>query len=238
MRAALISDLHGNMTAVRALEADLARRGIHAVWCLGDVVGKGPNSHLSFDWAVRSCEFILRGNWDEGIGLRQFKRDAFYYEQLGEARMAALLNFPLEKQVVISGRKIRLIHGRPVMERLQFIKDPWETLQPLLLPDYDMLIYADCHRPGLRSVTGQIVNIGSVGNALGLPVVQYVILEGEPGEAPGPLDLTFVTLPYDNQAAVAEAMAQPGLPDLDAFVRELKTGVYSRKKGSFNKEAI
>ena len=35
---------------------------------------------------------------------------------------------------------------------------------------------------------------------------------------------------------MTEALAQPGLPDLEAFVRELRTGVYSRKKGSFNKE--
>lgn len=236
MKIALVSDLHGNMTAVRALEKDLARRQIHTIWCLGDVVGKGPNSHQTFDWAVRHCEFILRGNWDEGIGLREFKRDGFYYEQLGEARMAALLNFPVEKRVVVSGRRIRLIHGRPVMDRLQHIQDPWETLLPLLKPDFDLVIYGDCHRQGLRTITGQIANIGSVGNALGMPLVQYGILEGEAGETPGPLDLTFVTLPYDNQAAVAETLAQPLLPDGDAFVAELKTGVYSRKKGSFSKK--
>ncbi len=236
MKIALVSDLHGNMTAVKALEEDLARRGIDAIWCLGDVVGKGPNSHLTFDWAIRHCAFILRGNWDEGIGLREFKRDGFYYEQLGEARMAALLNFPLEKHVMVSGRWIRLIHGRPVMPRLQYIQDPRDTLLPLLEPDFDLMIYGDCHRQGLRTISGQVANIGSVGNALGIPMVQYAILEGEMGETLAPLDLTYVTLPYDNQAAVAETLAQPGLPDGDAFIVELTTGVYSRKKGSFKKK--
>jgi len=236
VKIALVSDLHGNMTAVNALEEDLNRRGVDTVWCLGDVVGKGPNSHLTFDWAIRRCEFILRGNWDEGIGLRQFKRDGFYYEQLGEARMAALLNFPLEKRVTLSGRRIRLIHGRPVMEKLYYIQDSRDIWLPFLGEDTDLLIYGDCHRQGMRTLSGQVVNIGSVGNAMGVPLIQYALLEGEPGDGPAPLDITFVTLPYDREQAVTEALAQPGLPDLEAFVRELRTGVYSRKKGSFNKE--
>jgi predicted phosphodiesterase len=236
VRIALVSDLHGNMTAVRALENDLTGRGITDIWCLGDVVGKGSNSHLTFDWAIRNCAFILRGNWDEGIGLRQFQRDGFYYEQLGEARMAALLNFPLEKHVIFSGRRIRLIHGRPVMPQLQYIFDPREALLPLLEPDFDMVIYGDCHRPGLRTISGQIANIGSVGNGLGLPMVQYAILEGEMGEKPVPMALSFITVPYDKEAAVAETRAQPGLPDAEAFMAEIRTGVYSRKKGSFRKE--
>ncbi|MDD4080521.1 MAG: metallophosphoesterase family protein [Eubacteriales bacterium] len=236
MKIALVSDLHGNMTAVRALEEDLDRRQVDTIWCLGDIVGKGPNSHLTFDWAIRHCEFILRGNWDEGIGLREFKRDGFYYSQLGEARMAALLNFQLEKLVMLSGRRIRLIHGRPIMDKLYYIQDPKELWVPLLGEGTDLLIYADCHRQGLRTLTGQVANIGSVGNAMGVPLAQYAILEGESGESPAPLDLTFVTLPYNKEEAVAEALAQPDLPDLDAYINELRTGVYSRKKGSFVKK--
>lgn len=239
MRIALVSDLHGNMTAVRALEKDLARRGADAVWCLGDIVGKGPNSHLTFDWAVKHCALILRGNWDEGIALRKFRRDVFYYEQLGEERMAALLRFPLEKRLTMSGRKIRLIHGRPVMEGLQYIQDPAESLLPLLAPDTDLVIYGDCHRQGLRTLSGQIANIGSVGDALGVPMVQYAVLEGDMGETPAPLELRFITLPYDNEAAAAEALAQPGLPDRMAFVNELRTGVYSRgSRSSCKKEEL
>ena len=236
VKIALVSDLHGNMTAVRALEKDLDRRHVDAVWCLGDIVGKGPNSHMTFDWAIRHCEMILRGNWDEGIGLRQFKRDGFYYRQLGEARMAALLNFPLEKRVMLSGRRVRLIHGRPVMDRLYYIQDSRELWLPLLGEDTDLLVYGDCHRQGMRTLTAQIANIGSVGNAMGVPLVQYSILAGVPGKGSAPLDLVFVTLPYDREEAVAEALAQPGLPDLDDYIRELRTGVYSRKKGSFGKK--
>ena len=64
---ALVADLHGNLPAVEALDQDLRRRGIENIWCLGDVVGKGPNSPETMDWALARCQVLLRGNWDEGI---------------------------------------------------------------------------------------------------------------------------------------------------------------------------
>ena len=227
MRLALVSDLHGNMTAVRALEADLARRGADETWCLGDLVGKGPSSDLTFDWAFANCAFILGGNWDYGIGRKEFPRDAFYHRQLGEARLARLASLPRERHLTIAGRRIRFIHGRPVMKRLLNIQDSREDLAELLEPAFDMLVYGDCHRQGLRTLGGQIMNIGSVGNALGVPMVQYAILEGEAGDKPGPLEVRMVTLPYDNGAAAKEALSQPGLPDPDAYVTEILTGVYA-----------
>ncbi len=43
-RVVLIADLHGNLPALEALEQDLNRRGLKEIWCLGDIVGKGPSS--------------------------------------------------------------------------------------------------------------------------------------------------------------------------------------------------
>ena len=91
---ALVADLHGNWPATQAVEQDIKRRGITRIWCLGDVVGKGPSSDRTFDWAQANCEFILQGNWDEGIGKKMFPRDQFYYDQLGPRRMQALVDFP------------------------------------------------------------------------------------------------------------------------------------------------
>ena len=116
MTIALVADLHGNMTAVQALERDLVKRKADAVWCLGDLVGKGPSSDRTFDWAVANCDLILRGNWDEGVGMKLFPNDAFYYDQLGKARLEKLCGFPLEHHARLSGRNIRLIHGRPIMK--------------------------------------------------------------------------------------------------------------------------
>jgi predicted phosphodiesterase len=83
MRIALVADLHGNWPATQALERDLPRRQVDRVYCLGDVVGKGPSSDRTCDWAFANCDLILGGNWDYGVSYRQFAPDDFYWEQLG-----------------------------------------------------------------------------------------------------------------------------------------------------------
>ncbi|MHC1785673.1 MAG: metallophosphoesterase [Christensenellales bacterium] len=232
MKIALIADLHGNMTAVEALEADLRARGIDRIWCLGDLVGKGPSSQRTFDWALANCQVILRGNWDEGIGSQQFENDAFYYQQLGKDRLRRLMEFPLEKHLCLSGRRIRLIHGRPTMGQLLYIHDSAEALQALLAPDFDVLGYADSHRQGLRMLRGIVFNTGSVGNGMGVNMVQYAILTGREDDAAAPFDVTLVTLPYDKEQAVLETQAEPLLPNAHLFIRELRTGIYSRPGGT------
>ncbi len=230
MVIALIADLHGNLPATEALERDLKRRNIDTIWCLGDMIGKGPSSAETMDWAMANCDVVLRGNWDEGIAARQFKNDRYYYDQLGDARMNALLQLPLEHRCVLSGRKIRLFHGRPVMQPLRFIQDDKSLLEPYFDPDFDAVCYADAHRQGLRLVgTGkQLINCGSVGNGLGVPMAQYAILTGEAGEEKAPFDVTLVTVPYDNARAAAHAQSADGLHNADAYINEVLTGVYSR----------
>ena len=56
MLIALIADLHGNRPATEALERDLALTKPEEIWCLGDLVGKGPSNVYTCDWApVLSC---------------------------------------------------------------------------------------------------------------------------------------------------------------------------------------
>ena len=237
MEIALVADLHGNWPATEAVARDIRARGIERIWCLGDVVGKGPSSDRTFDWAVENCEFILRGNWDEGIGFKQFPRDRFYYDQLGDRRLAALTQWPLEYECLLSGRKTRLFHGRPTMPAPHGTHEDPQLLSPYFLPDYSVVGYADCHRQGVRllNTQGILFNTGSVGNGLGVPMAQYCVLRCEPdSREPSPLDIAMVTLPYDRDRAIRdtrEAGAR-GMPNADLFEREILTGVYARFKGT------
>lgn len=228
---ALVGDLHGNRPATDALDLDLNKRQVSEIICLGDIVGKGPSSDYTFDWAMRSCSLVLRGNWDEGIGMRQFPRDEFYYRQLGENRMSRLRELPLEAELFLSGRKIRLFHGRPVMQRLLSIQDDDGLLATFFEPDYQVVCYADAHRQGMRLVRtkGQMVNIGAVGNAFCVPMVQYAILTGDPDDREAPFDITFVNVPYDRAAAVRDVRATPDLVNKALYEYEIRHGVYARK---------
>ena len=236
MRIALIADLHGNRPATLALERDLLLQKPDCIYCLGDIVGKGPSNDFTFDWAMAHADLILGGNWDFGVGQQQYPNDAYYWEQLGLDRLEALRQLPLETERLLSGRRVRFFHGRPVMEKLITVRDDASAIEPFFhAPDggrYDAVIYADAHRQALRTMTpGLFVNVGSVGNALGEPRCCYALLECQPGPDLADWELRFRQLKYDRDAAIRDAEAAPRVPRIDAYINEIRTGVYSRLNG-------
>jgi diadenosine tetraphosphatase ApaH/serine/threonine PP2A family protein phosphatase len=62
---AIISDIHSNFEALQSVLADIKAQGITEVYCLGDVVGYGPNPRECVD-AVMECKLVLLGNHDQG----------------------------------------------------------------------------------------------------------------------------------------------------------------------------
>lgn len=233
MRIAVIADLHGNRPATDALERDLSRNRPDKIYCLGDIVGKGPSSNYTFDWAMEHCDLVLGGNWDIFVGYKSFEPDNFYWEQLGEERLNALRELPLEKTIALSGRRIRLFHGRPTMKHLIHAHDSKEELLPLFTDangeECEVAGYADAHRQSLRSVSDHLLfNCGSVGNALGRPACCYAMLEGDENDPAAPFGIQMIQLPYDRAQAIRDAEAAPQINRIDSYINEVKTGRYSR----------
>ena len=70
---AIISDIHSNLEALQAVLADIKSQNITDIYCLGDVVGYGPNPRECVD-LVKSCKLVLMGNHDQGA---MFDPDGF-----------------------------------------------------------------------------------------------------------------------------------------------------------------
>ncbi|MCL1855518.1 MAG: metallophosphatase family protein [Clostridia bacterium] len=230
MRIALVADLHGNWPATLRLEEDLRNQGAARVICLGDVAGKGPSGDRTFDWAMANCDIVLGGNWDYGLGGKRFPMDIFYWEQLGEKRLKILQNLPREHLLTFGGRRVRLFHGRPVMESLITVRHKKEQILPFFEDGeggrFDVVGYADTHRQTLRTMTpGLFFNCGSVGNALGEPMCCYALMEAK---STGDFELRFRSLEYDRRQAVADAQKARNIPRIDSYINEVETGVYSR----------
>lgn len=82
-RVALISDIHGNRIALDAVIADIETQDVAAIYCLGDVVGYGPEPLSCMDRVVKLCQRdrIIMGNHDhavihEPIGFNRSARQA------------------------------------------------------------------------------------------------------------------------------------------------------------------
>ena len=64
MRIALLSDVHGNLPAFRAVLADVDSVGADEIWCLGDLVGYGAQPDECVALARERCDLCLAGNHD------------------------------------------------------------------------------------------------------------------------------------------------------------------------------
>lgn len=67
MAIALISDIHANLDALNMVLADIDRRGIETIVCLGDIVGYGPNPCECLDLVRQRCAWALMGNHDFAV---------------------------------------------------------------------------------------------------------------------------------------------------------------------------
>ena len=133
-RIALISDVHGNLTALEAVLADIDARGITRIFNLGDYVGKGPRGREVVDLCRERCEVNILGNWDDFLPDpdRTFDTDAlkWWLHQLGPGQGEWLRSLPFCHDFTMSGRRIRLFHAseETVHRRVRFDHDEAEFL--------------------------------------------------------------------------------------------------------------
>ncbi|HYO24679.1 MAG TPA: metallophosphoesterase [Lacipirellulaceae bacterium] len=66
MKRAIISDIHGNLEALQSVLAHIRAQNVDEVFCLGDVVGYGPNPCECLDLVIDRCRVGLLGNHDQG----------------------------------------------------------------------------------------------------------------------------------------------------------------------------
>lgn len=246
-RIAVISDVHGNVTALEAVLADIVARGITRILNLGDVVGKGPRGSEAIKLTRETCEVTVRGNWDTFISrdpVQPFEGGQWARDELTEDDIRWLAALPNTHELIMSGKRIRLFHASQTSEfvRVRVTHTHEEFLGMFTNTDFtgsfragqwpddttpDVVGYGDIHSTFLEADEGlTLFNAGAVGNHLDAPTAPYVILEGKLDSlAPEAFSINFVRVPYDIEAEVAVAR-DLGMPDLEAYALELREGIY------------
>ncbi len=238
-RIAIISDVHGNLTALDAVLADIRSRGIERVWNLGDYVGKGPQGSAVVARCQEACEVNVRGNWDDFLPVSGESEDpalVWWHDELAPEQRDWLRTLPLSHDVLVSGRRLRLfhasatsvhvrVHRRHTREEFVGMFAATELTGPG--PEPTVVGYGDIHTTYVEVSGGRtLFNPGSVGNPLDEPVPSYAILEGVIDDAePGPFGIGFVRVPYDVEAEIAIARERR-MPQTEPYAVELRTAVY------------
>ena len=65
MRYAIIGDIHANLAALEAVLEDIKNQGeVEKIWCLGDIVGYGPDPHECIELLCQTNHICVAGNHD------------------------------------------------------------------------------------------------------------------------------------------------------------------------------
>lgn len=231
MRVAIVSDIHGNLTAFEAVLADLRQTSPDLILHGGDLADAGARPVEIVD-RIRDLGWEgVVGNTDEMLfrpdSLREFAAQSPNLEPLfavieemavatrgalGEERLSWLRGLPLKYSV----DKMVLVHASP--ETLWRAPAP-EASDAELKKVYGMLgrsvaIYGHIHRPYIRGISGMTVaNTGSVGLSYdGDRRAAYLLLdESQP---------TIRRVEYDVERAL-KALVACGLPHSDWVARIL-----------------
>ncbi|MBL7184356.1 MAG: metallophosphoesterase family protein [Anaerolineae bacterium] len=233
MRYLIISDIHSNLAAFEAVLADAG--SFDKVWCLGDVVGYGPDPNecvellrdLPHVCVVGNHDWAVLGNMDTEDFNPNAKRACLWTrKQLSPSNLEYLETLP--KSLV--EENFTLAHGSPRQPIWEYILDSsvaeanfehFDTRFCFVGHTHVPIIYrhrpenpdqaCDTLTPSLNDplVLGEdrlIINPGSVGQPRdGDPRASYAILD------PDELTLQYRRIPYPIETTQAR-MVERGLP--------------------------
>ena len=186
-RIALFSDVHGNLTALDAVLADIDATGVTERYCLGDLVGYGPEPAGVVE-RMRSLAIpTVRGNYDDGVGNRRGDCGCYYATDEARANGAASYAFtdaaipdadaawlaalPNQLRLEPAGARVLLAHGSPRKINEYLLPDRTDEQLARLATeaDADVVCIGHIHIPYHRAMSAQdgrrihYVSAGSVG---------------------------------------------------------------------------
>lgn len=220
MRILVLSDIHGNIDALEAIDEPHDR-----ILFLGDVVDYGPEPGACIDFLAGNNALRVRGNHDNAVAFRVDCAcgEAFrHLSVITREYMWRVLSPGQLEWLGAAGTSVELLQGNRSIYATHAA--PTDNLFKYLVPDTtdeelareaeaagtDIVLTGHTHKPFSRAVDGRlVVNAGSVGQPRdGIPRAGYAVIEN------GEVELKRTD--YDVERAAARVMDLP----FDAAVRE------------------
>jgi len=175
---AVLSDIHGNLPALRAVLSDLEDEGVRSVVVAGDTIS-GPWPVEVFDAVAALDARNVRGNADREVLERSTRYGplaTWCADRLGAERLEVAASWPLTLELDVDGLgRVLVCHSTPTSDEPIYTRiTPEGELVELLGPvEADVLVSGHTHVQYDRTLTSglRVVNPGSVG-------MPY---EGQPG---------------------------------------------------------
>ena len=237
-KIAILSDIHGNTTALAGVLEDTKNLGATEYWLLGDIFLPGPGANdlvaLLKDLPITAS---VRGNWDDCVlevldgqyGLEDpqeiqlMRLTQFLMERMDPATITWLRSLPMLEKKEVDGLRFSLSHNLPDKNYGGDLSvgNNTDKFDQLLDETTDIAVYGHGHKQLLRygSQGQQIINPGSIGmpyfdwEGLKNHRAQYALLEVENGEL---VNIQFRKVAYDYEAELESAKTKD-LPFIEMY---------------------
>ena len=237
-KIAILSDIHGNTTALAGVLEDAKNLGATEYWLLGDIFLPGPGANdlvaLLKDLPITAS---VRGNWDDCVleaidgqygladpeEIQLLRMTQFLMEHLSPEHIDWLRNLPMVAKKEVEGLRFSLSHNLPEKNYGGdlLVENGTEKFDQLLDEATDVAVYGHVHKQLLRygSQGQQIINPGSIGmpyfdwEGLKNHRAQYALLEVENSEL---VNIQFRKVAYDYEAELELAKTK-SLPFIEMY---------------------
>jgi putative phosphoesterase len=226
MKLAVLSDIHGNFTALCTAVRDAENRGAERFIAAGDLVGRGPHPVEVMRFLREKRIPAIRGNMEKKLLLyREGKRDmkaglkkkshfAWSALQCGKGDWRYLENLPSELSLRIEGFDVLVVHGSTVSDTDAIYPSITSRGLTNKLGDRkpDLLLCGHTHIPFCKRVGGvHVVNSGAVGISVdGDPRGSYALLDLKEG-SPSRCRILRFSYPYGNVTLDLKKKKVPGV---------------------------
>lgn len=129
MRIALVSDIHSNVDALRAVLDHADVQNVDRLYCLGDVVGYNANPAECAELVKERCDLTILGNHDWAVTLGEptgfnlaAKAGVEYSRRMLEPEHVKFLSgLKPEQHLDFDGTRVDLYHGSPADPLWQYV---------------------------------------------------------------------------------------------------------------------
>jgi predicted phosphodiesterase len=237
-RIAILSDIHGDTRALKAVIADARALGATEYWLLGDILLPGPGREDLFELLdAIPITAAVRGNWDDCVlealdgeyGLEDpqeiqlLRLTQYLMEGLDPKRIDWLRSLPLVEKKEVNGIRFSLTHNLPEKNYGGDLRpaNVTENFDQLLDDQTDMAIYGHVHKQLLRygNQGQQILNPGTIGmpyfdwEPIQNHRAQYALIDVEED---GVTNLQFRKVAYDYEGELQDSKDK-GLPFIEMY---------------------
>jgi len=113
---AVLSDIHSNLEALTVVLDDIKKRGIKTIYCLGDVVGYGPNPKECLDLIIDKTKWCVLGNHDYAV----FYEPTNFNASAEQASFWTREILEMEEDEALRNKRWRFLGKLPMRQTLKY----------------------------------------------------------------------------------------------------------------------